>query len=257
MEQKIPKIIHYVWVGGGKMSDLMIECLTSWKKFCPDYQIIEWNEKNFDLESNPLIKMALSQKNWSLVSDIMRAWILYEHGGIYLDTDIEILKPLDNLLSNEFFMGYESNHWVNTAIIGSVKGHEILDKCKIWYNSLDINNITRDTNLLAVQLYSALAKHLYNITPDGKTTIYDNGLAFYAKDYFYPQHYMTHKIVITPNSHVIHRCSCSWHSKAQRRQIKFYRAVRKIIGNGIFQYFEGVVARKYRKVLIKEFKTLF
>jgi len=252
IEQKIPKVLHYIWLGGGKFTDKMRQCMDTWKKVCPDYQVIEWNETNFDINANPWVKLAVEQKNWSLASDIMRAWILYENGGIYLDTDVEILKPLDAFLTNDFFMGYESKHWVNTAIIGSVKGHEILNKIMERFNNTP-PQIKENTNLLAVHAYSAIMEMLYKIKPDGKTTIYKNGVGLYRKDYFYPQHYLTHRLKVTKNSHAIHRCSCTWHSKSQARTFKFFRTVRLILGNPIFQIFEGIAARSYRKTIRKEF----
>lgn len=253
-ELKIPKKLHYVWVGGGKMSDLMNECMASWKVHCPDYEVIEWNEKNFDIEGNPWAKAALAARNWALVSDIMRAWILYEHGGIYVDTDIEILKPLDEFLENEFFMGYESKHWCNTAIIGSVAGHEIVEKCIERYKKTAEKSTTieSNTNLLAVQAYSAIMEMLYGIKPNGKTTIYEKGIGLYARDYCYPQDWLTHKIKLTKNSAVIHRCSQTWLTKGQKRMFKFFKVVRRVIGQPIFSCFEGIAARGYRKTIRKE-----
>ena len=233
------------------MTQLMKDCIASWKINCPDYQVIEWNEDNFDIESNIWVKEAISAGNWSLASDIMRAWILFEHGGIYVDTDVEILKPLDDMLDNDFFIGYESKHWVNTAIIGSVKEHEILKWIKERYESV-APKIDEHSNLLAVQAYSCAIELLYKVVPNGKTAIMNNGVALYAKEYFYPQHYLSHKIEITDNSYTIHRCSSTWHSKRHKRLIRFFRAVRRLIGGIIFGFFEGRAAKKYRKILTKE-----
>jgi len=255
MEHKIPKTLHYVWVGGGKFTELMTECMASWKVYCPEYEIIEWNESNFDIDGNSWVKKAIEEKNWALASDIMRAWILYEHGGIYIDTDVEILKPLDEFLQYEFFMGYESKHWVNTAIIGSIKGHKVPRLCKERYEFTK-PAIDAYTNLLAVHAYSTVMQTEYGIKPSGKLTYADDGIALYPKDYFYPQHYLTHKIKITDNSHTIHRCSCSWHSKGQARAFKFIRFARRIIGRPIFGFFEGMTARRYRKTLRKEFREI-
>lgn len=255
MEQKIPKILHYVWVGGGKMSDMMLRCIESWKKFCPDYEIIEWNENKFDANENPWVKLALKEKNWSLVSDIMRAWILYNYGGIYLDTDVEILKPLDDFLVHEFFTGYESKRWVNTAVVGSVKGHEIVKRCLSRFDGKSKEcKIDSMTNLYAVHAYSAVIEMLYGIKPNGKTKVFENGIALYARDYFFPQHYLTYKIKITPNSHAIHRYACTWHSKNQQKTLNTLRRLRRIVGKHIFEFFEGKIARGYHKKLRKEFK---
>ena len=104
----IPKKIHYCWVGGNSKPPLVKKCIQSWKKYCPDYEIIEWNESNYDISKNIYMKQAYEAKKWAFVTDYMRLDIIYEHGGIYLDTDVELIKNIDDLLSNEAFAGIES-----------------------------------------------------------------------------------------------------------------------------------------------------
>jgi len=250
--QRIPKKLHYVWLGGGKFSELMTTCMASWSKLCPDYEIIEWNETNFDM-NNPWVRLAVEERNWALASDVMRAYILYEHGGIYIDTDVEILQPLDRFLEHDFWMGYECRNWVNTAIIGSAKGNEIVRLAMERYERTEAVRIDPHTNLHAVQVYSTLFESLYGIKPNGKMTLHESGLALYPSEYFYPQHYLTHKIRITPDSYAIHRCSCSWHSKGQGKMFRRLRVIRRVIGAPIFGFFEGKVAKGYRKKIRKEF----
>ena len=108
-EQKIPKIIHYCWFGGNPFPELAQKCIASWKKFCPDYEIKEWNESNYDVTKNQYMREAFENKQWAFVSDYARLDIIYENGGIYLDTDVELLKPLDDLLILTGFMGFEEN----------------------------------------------------------------------------------------------------------------------------------------------------
>jgi mannosyltransferase OCH1-like enzyme len=243
----IEKKLHYVWVGGGKFTPKMEQCMSTWRVQCPDYEVIEWNEKNFDMTKSPILKKAWDEKNWSLISDIMRAYILYENGGIYIDTDIEILKPLDSFLTHKFFMGYDNKYWVNTAIIGASKGHEILKPIIDLYSSEKSLEIT---NFTCIHIYSALLLKMYGIKPNGKTVV-QNGVALYDKNYFYPLHYLTHKLKLTPNSYVIHRCSCSWHTKTQKVLFKIMRYVHFIFGNPIFEIFEKITARKIRRKVLK------
>ena len=104
----IEKKIHYCWFGKGEMKPLMKKCIKSWKKYCPDYEIIEWNEDNFDVNSTLWTKQAYEAKKYAFVSDYVRLKVLYEHGGIYMDTDVEVVKPIDEFLSHDAFCGYET-----------------------------------------------------------------------------------------------------------------------------------------------------
>ena len=104
----IPKIIHYCWFGGAELPEKDRKCIESWKKFCPDYQIIEWNENNYDVTKNTYMYQAYQAKKWGFVPDYARLDIIYQHGGIYLDTDVELVKNLDSLLENDAFMGFVS-----------------------------------------------------------------------------------------------------------------------------------------------------
>ena len=121
------KIIHYCWFGRGEKPKDVIKSIESWKKFCPDYEIIEWNEDNFDISSHPYTKKAYELKKWAFVSDYARLYIVYNEGGVYLDTDVEIVKNLDPLLENEAYMGFEDEKYVNTGSgFGAEKGHSFL-----------------------------------------------------------------------------------------------------------------------------------
>jgi mannosyltransferase OCH1-like enzyme len=133
--QKIPKIIHYVWLGGKAKPDYLIKNLESWKKYCPDYEIKEWNETNFDLSSNRYLEEAIKMKKWAFASDYIRLAVLYNEGGIYLDTDVEILKPLDKFLRHDFFTNFENLAMICFAVTGTVKGGKIVAFCRfLWYN---------------------------------------------------------------------------------------------------------------------------
>ena len=98
-KQQIPKIIHYCWFGKGPKPELAIKCIESWKKYCPDYEIKEWNEDNFDLNYNAYVKEAYENKKWAFVTDVVRLYALVNYGGIYMDTDVEVIKPLDEFLT--------------------------------------------------------------------------------------------------------------------------------------------------------------
>jgi hypothetical protein len=219
--------------------------MESWKKFCPDFEIIEWNEKNFDMEASPLIKIAIERRNWALAADMMRIFVLHEHGGIYVDTDIEIQKPLDEFLNHEFFAGYESGHWVNTAIIGSVPKHPILGTLVNLYKS-DLS--LKMTNLLTVHILSAVIGKLYGVRGNGKTKILENGVALYNKQWFYPISYLTHRLHMRANTHTIHYYTGTWGTERQLRAFKFFRiAFWPFLFPPIYTPFEYLTAKSYRR----------
>lgn len=133
----IPKKIHYIWFGKGEKNERVKHCIESWKKYLPDYEIIEWNEDNFDINYNDFTKSAYENKKWAFVSDVARLWVLYNEGGIYMDTDVEVYKPLDEFLNNEGFTGFEDIHYPVTATLGAVKGNPVIKMMLDYYNCID------------------------------------------------------------------------------------------------------------------------
>ncbi len=133
MEQRIPKIIHYCWFGYNPKPELVLKCIESWKRFCPDYEIKEWNENSFDVDGNAFTREAYLAKKWAFVSDYVRGYALLNYGGVYLDTDMELLKPLDPLLVNPFFAGFEVNDSLASCVIGSNAEYEIIRQYWDYY----------------------------------------------------------------------------------------------------------------------------
>ena len=121
----IPKTIHYIWFGGNPLPEDAKRCIDTWKKYCPDYEIKEWNESNFDVAQNDYIKEAYEAKKWAFVSDYARLKVLVEYGGIYMDTDVEVLKPLDRFLSERAFSGFEDADAIPAGIMACEKGFEL------------------------------------------------------------------------------------------------------------------------------------
>lgn len=146
----IPKKIHYVWVGGKKKPKDIERCIKSWKKNLSDYEIIEWNEKNFDINSHLFTKSAYKAKKWAYVSDYIRMYALYNEGGIYLDTDNLVLESLDKFLDNKAFVGFENANYPYTAACGCEKKHPFIKKVLDYYNGrefeFDANNQMKNVN---------------------------------------------------------------------------------------------------------------
>lgn len=132
---KIPKKIHYCWFGKNQKPDLVLKCIESWKKYCTDWEFIEWNEENFDVNSNPFTKKMYANKKWAFVSDYVRLNALEKFGGFYLDTDMLLLKSLNNFLNYDLVLGRESDEIISSGMIGVIKEHQYISICKDYYNN--------------------------------------------------------------------------------------------------------------------------
>lgn len=223
----IPKIIHYCWFGGNPLPESAMRCIESWKKYCPDYKIVEWNESNFDVNYIRYTKEAYEAKKYAFVSDVARFEILYKHGGIYLDTDVELLKPIDDLL-NMPFMGFEAPHNVNPGLImTSYKGFEMYKEIlDIYYNrgfSLDETVVTIITNYLL--RFGLKLNNEFQVV---------NGLKIYPSDYFNPLGDNFGRLNITENTYSIHNYDASWKSKEQQNLQKYRKRFGRKLGKVIF-----------------------
>lgn len=130
----IPKVIHYVWLGRGEKSDLIKHCIESWKKLLPDYEIKEWNEDNFNLDYNKFTRQSYDTKKYAFASDVIRLYALYTEGGIYMDTDVEVFKPLDEFLNEPAFTGFEQPYYPVCATMGAEKGNPLIKEMLDYYN---------------------------------------------------------------------------------------------------------------------------
>ena len=142
----IPKKIHYVWVGGKEKPKDIKKCMKTWKKHLKDYEIIEWNESNFDIDSHPFVSAAYKAKKWAYVSDYIRMYAIYNYGGIYLDTDVLVLDDLKDLLDNKCFVGYENPDFPFTAVFGAEEKHPFIKKLLDYYDELDAYNFDFENN---------------------------------------------------------------------------------------------------------------
>lgn len=176
----IPKTIHYCWFGNKPKSELILKCINSWNKYLPDYQVVEWNETNFDTKINSFVIEAYNRKMWAFVSDYVRAYVLFNCGGIYLDTDVEIRQSLDSFLIHSAFTGFEKVGYPFTALWGSVKNHNLAKDVLEYYNSSI--NFEKKTNTVIVS--DILLKN-YNVNPHkNELQILKNDLYIYPSTYF-------------------------------------------------------------------------
>ena len=220
----IPKIIHYCWFGGNPLPELAQKCIESWKKYCPDYEIMRWDETNFDLDCCDYVREAYQEKKWAFVSDYARFKILYENGGVYFDTDVELIKPIDDIVENGAFMGLEESSEVRVATglglaanVGLPLLGEILDSYhnshfgKVENGSYE-NVVTRVTNIIL--------RH-GDIQSDVVSDV--AGITIYPSEYFCPLNFYTGIMTITDNTRSIHHYTASWYNKTQNRILSIKR----------------------------------
>lgn len=211
----IPKIIHYCWFGGNEKSRLIKKCIKSWEKYCPDYQIVEWNEGNFDINCCDYIREAYESEKWAFVTDYVRLKVLYSYGGIYLDTDVELIKSLDDFLDLEAFMGIEQEperekQEVATGLAtGSRAGHPILLEMMQDYESAHFKKEDGnfDITTCTVRNTKILAKYGFNYKNEKQVV---GGIVIFPWEYFCPMYRETHVIHKTKNTVAIHHYGLSW-----------------------------------------------
>lgn len=233
----IPKIIHYCWFGNNPLPAKMKMCIDSWKKFCPDYRIICWDEKNFDVNMNKFVKIAYEEKRWAFVTDYARLWIIYHYGGFYLDTDVELIKSLDELCHNEVYFGCEGEAYINTGVgFGAISNCGIiLENMKI-YENMNIFDTEDDFSIKPCPYYTTeLLKEKGLKFPIRKVTKLDN-IIIYPNDYFNPYDWASEKMRITQNTYSIHHYTASWMSSEQKRGVieqHYYKIYKEKYGKRI------------------------
>lgn len=231
----IPKIIHYVWLGGKPLTPLAEKCLASWKKYCPDYEIKLWNEENFDINKNTYCKQAYENKYWAFASDYVRVCALKEYGGIYFDTDVELIKPIDEYLKHTAFVGMEDDKYVATGTIGCEKDCKWINEFYNIYNNIKFKTEKGfDLTPNPRKATAAILKLHPEFENDDKTKIleYEN-ITVYPIEYFTPMDPYMRKIKLTKNSHAIHHFDASWRKNEPLRR-RMWRKIKKIIKKVIF-----------------------
>ena len=206
----IPKIVHYCWFGKNEKDDSTKKYIESWKRILPDYELKEWNESYFNIHKNSFVFEAYNNKKWAFVSDYVRIWALYNQGGIYLDTDVEVIRSFECLLENDLFFGLEQKGRVSTAVIGAKKNNTFLKEVLDYYEgrSFNINGVldqTPNTIIISDMLYNkGLNKN------QKENCIIDNNISIYSQEYFSPKDPLTNEINKTNNTYAIHYFSASW-----------------------------------------------
>ena len=211
----IPKIIHFIWVGGNPKPESVHKYIESWRKYCPDYLIVEWNEYNYDISKNRYTREAYESKKWAFATDYMRLDILDQFGGIYLDSDVEILKNLDKFLHHDAFTSFEagdeSQVLMPTGLIASTASNPWIQYLKSYYDNerpFILADGSFDLNANTVTI-TRMSQEMYDLKMNNKYQDFAH-LTIYPSEYFCPKSWSTGKLKITNNSHTIHHFAGSW-----------------------------------------------
>ena len=226
----IPKIIHYCWFGGKPLPRSAEKCIASWKKYLPGYEVKRWDESNFDVNAIPYTREAYAACKYAFVSDYARFWILYHYGGVYFDTDVEVIRPIDDIINRGGFLGVESNrngiYTVNPGLgFAATQGTAVIGEMVNLYSTFHFINTDGASDL----------KNIVEITTDYLSSkglqntdeIQDCcGFTIYPKDYFCPIDYDTRELKITENTRTIHHYAESWVPRSTR----FKNALSRLFG---------------------------
>ena len=260
----IPKTIHYCWFGGNPLPPLAEKCLASWKKCCPDYEIVRWDESNYDLEAAPLyIRQACELKKWAFVTDYVRLDVVYRHGGIYMDTDVQLLKSLDPLLVNRAYFGFEDGKYVNTGLgFGAEAQHPILKDMMDDYKEISFVLPDGSLDQTPCPQRNTEAFLRLGLVQDDSRQLLDGGILILPSPFLCPIDNRTRTMRKTKDTVSIHHYSASWQDEVlnkrwrqlqdeHRREDRLYdimhapnRAAIKILGEERYRKLKTVLKGK-------------
>ena len=238
----IPKIIHYCWFGGKPLPTDAKKCIESWKKFFPGYEIKEWNESNFDIGCCDYVKEAYVAKKWAFVSDYARFWILYHEGGLYFDTDVEVIKDMSDIIAQGAFMGCEADNKCAPGLgLCATPGLGLYKEILNYYDKIYFSCEGGITETVVTHTIKILKNHGW--IGNGKFERVE-GISIYPPEYFCPMDYKTGKLDITPNTRSIHWYMASWQSPYSNTKTKLQHLMGPFLTSKIID-----LKKKFRKLI--------
>ncbi|MGE7663632.1 glycosyltransferase family 32 protein [Peribacillus sp. NPDC097197] len=230
LNNKIPKVIHYCWFGGKEKPEIVKKCMDSWSKHLSEYEIIEWNEDNFNLNINTYVQEAYTTQKFAFVSDYVRVHTLYHMGGIYLDTDVEIFKPFDDLLHHDSFWGFEQENYIATSTIGAAKENELI---KMFLDSYEKKSFIKEDGSLDQLTNVAIVTKILEesgVKKNGKYQELKDTGTFYPQTYFSPYDYINCRKYITDETYAMHHFYKSWLPAKVRLKSNMKKFLSYVIG---------------------------
>jgi hypothetical protein len=221
----IPKIIHYCWLSNNLIPDDLQKYMASWKEKLSGYKFVLWNFDRFDINTSLWVKQAFEAKKYAFAADFIRLFAIYNCGGIYLDMDVEVIRPFDNLLQNNIMIAYEDNKTKNieAGCFGAEKGHPFIKECLEYFTGREFSiKLVEDGYTLP-----RVMKKMFN------KSLTSENLSLYTSDYFTAKNFRTGIIRITDNTHTIHHFASSWFTEMEKKQIDTGKKVVSVFGNNI------------------------
>lgn len=245
----IPKVIHYCWFGGSELPEYVERCIQSWKKYCPDYQIIRWDESNYDYRKFPFCEEAYKEKKWAFVSDVARLDIVYSYGGIYLDTDVELIKGLDELLTEHAFMGFERGRLVATGLgFGGEKGNPIIKNNLDAYLNRSFLNEDGSMNLTPCPVITTDVLMTFGLKKIDQTQDLID-MKVFSSDCFCPMLLSDGTAEVGDNTYSIHHYAGSWTTDTEKEKVKKRTEIYTKYGRLGLKVYDGSIVLKDEGIL--------
>ena len=248
----IPKIVHYCWLSGNPYPELVQRCMQSWKEKLPDYEFMLWDMNRFDIHSVPWVEQACTAKKWAFAADYIRLYALYNYGGIYLDSDVEMLKSFDDLLELPYFFGREhyfdmidASNTIEAATMGCEKGNLVIKACLDYYKDRNFVKPNGEHDMLILPYAMALVFSRYTLKDIEGIEDFDSDskkICLFPMDYFSPKNTRTLEVDATKNTYSVHHFNGSWYTKAQSVHVKLRIKLCKVFGEKIGEVLSTIAA---------------
>lgn len=209
------------------MPPIAKRCIASWRTHCSDYRIIEWNDNNFDIDRAPAyVRQARDAKRWAFVSDYVRLFVLYEHGGVYMDTDLEVIRPIDEFLRHRAFTSFQDENSIPTAIMGSEAKNKWIGALLSDYDTRQFLKPDGSYDLTTnVDIITQLTVRDYGVVLDNTYQELADGVVIYPNSYFCPKVFDTQEVMITDDTHTIHHFNASWYDPGKLKRYRLHQAM--------------------------------